>query len=234
MIEMNALAAVLLKKRNEHTMILNDNEQQTLALAGTLQSLYLMHQVAAQGEFDSNSTAAVLQPLAFYNPEDTLSAFGGHIDRLQIGLRQLQRFFGDSPNRDIAQYVMPIVSIELKLVKDMKMRQILQNAMQKTVSLLHNDEAIDDDNAPALSVQLTSAALIEHFARTYKNTASNIAPRIMVKGQQSYLQNESSANQIRALLLAALRSIAFFRHYGGKRIDFMLKRKQFVTISRQW
>ncbi len=227
-------------------MTMNNDEQQVIALAATLQALSSVEEVAVKGQFDERHALPIFHSLATYNPEDTLSAFGGDIYQLQYGIRQLKRLFGDELNRDLAQYLLAVVSIELKLVKNPAMRQILQQSLATLSAEINNfsitesendadSDSIDDEDVIQSAYKnteefLVSPEVVAELADTYKQTASQTEPRIMIKGNHQFLQNEQSANQIRALLLGALRAIGFFRHYGGKRMDFMLKRKQYLAI----
>lgn len=227
-------------------MTMNNDEQQVIALAATLQALSSVEEVAVKGQFDERHALPIFHSLAIYNPEDTLSAFGGDIYQLQYGIRQLKRLFGDELNRDLAQYLLAVVSIELKLVKNPAMRQILQQSLATLSAEINNfsitesennadSDSIDDEDVIQSAYKnteefLVSPEVIAELADTYKQTASQTEPRIMIKGNHQFLQNEQSANQIRALLLGALRAVGFFRHYGGKRMDFMLKRKQYLAI----
>ncbi len=230
-------------------MTMNNDEQQVIALAATLQALSSVEEIAVKGQFDERHALPIFHSLATYSPEDTLSAFGGDMYQLQYGIKQLKRLFGDELNRDLAQYLLAVVSIELKLVKNPTMRQILQQSLATlsaelnnfSVASSHSDDSELDDgelgddevvnsNYQSAEDFLVSSEIIAELATTYKQTASQIEPRIMIKGNHQFLQNEQSANQIRALLLGALRAIGFFRHYGGKRMDFMLKRKQYLAI----
>lgn len=250
MIRVNVWVVVSLSKRNnkENKRMMNNDEQQVLALAATIQALTSVHEIATRGKFDRYQATPVLQALVNYSPEDTLAAYGGDIAVLRPGLGQLKHLFSDNLDRDIAQYLLAVVSIELKLVRNTGMRHKLQNSLQAIANRLkennyqNKDDFFSDDDDEInnngtsehdLMEQITALSTIASFAEIYKQTASQTEPRIMIKGNHQNLQNEDSANQIRALLLAALRGAAFFRHYGGKRIDFMMKRKHYLTIAQK-
>ncbi len=185
-----------------------------------------------------------------------MQAYGNDSRLLSHGLKQLHHLFSDELDRDLAQYLLAVISIELKLVRNTQMRQVLQSALQSldiemeqldnaefsdNFTTIFDDEADDtaeqaaihhSTNAIAFERRLVSADMLTRFADIYKQTASQIEPRIMIKGNHTHLQNETSANQIRAVLLAALRGAAFFRHYDGKRVDFMLKRSRYLNIIK--
>lgn len=228
--------------------MMNEEAQQALALAATVQALSIVHEVATQGRFDEYQALPLLQGLATYSPEDTLTAYGGSIAPLRPGVTQLKKLFSDNANRDIAQYLLAVLSIELKLVRDTRMRQLLQrdlgqisqqiNVLSAETTAREDDEdsIVDlDESLPAdVLAHLASDEMIAQFAELYKQTASRTEPRIMIKGNHQFLQQETSANQIRAMLLAALRGAAFFRHYGGKRFDLMMKRGRYIEIAEQF
>lgn len=208
--------------------MINHDEQQVIALAACVQALTAVHEVATKGQFDEHRIKTVLFALTCYSPADTLAAYGGDTANLFHGLTQLERLFNDNLNRDIAQYLLAVVTLELKLVRNSRMRPFLAEKLQHFSEEL---ESLSDTEKKA--EQLILPSTIERFADLYKQTASQTEPRIMIKGNHEHLQNELSANQIRALLLAALRAAAFFRHYDGKRIDFMIKRKQYLTLTQK-
>lgn len=220
--------------------MINEDTQQAIALAAIIQALHLVHQVASKGEFDETSAHPVLQALIHYSPDDTLSAYGGNISALSLGIKQMKTMVNDNLNRDIAQYLMSVIAIELKLVRSNHMRHVLQTELQRLSNQLRQqiqftnnfDENADEGDDFGVDIagnsSITDPEAISEFALLYKQTASQTEPRIMIKGNHEFLQRESSANQIRALLLAALRAAAFFRHYGGKRLDLMMKRNQYI------
>lgn len=239
---MSVWAAALLSKLTKsryNTAMMNVDEQQVLSLAATLQALRLVQAVATEGKFDTDKAAPVLQALVSYNPDDTLEAYGGNLDALQPGMALLRGLFTENPDRDLSQYLLTVIAIELKLVRDARMRRILQTEMQRLAQQAHHQPAFDDNEISSDELfqgetALVSDDMLAEFAALYKQTASQTEPRIMVKGNQQFLQQESSANQIRALLLAALRGAAFYRHNGGKRFDLMVKRKQYLHILASW
>ncbi|MBS9777456.1 MAG: DUF489 family protein [Gammaproteobacteria bacterium] len=215
----------------------NNDEQQVIALAGTVQALTAVQAVSTRGEFDEAHALPIFYSLINYNSEDTLSAYDNNRFALNYGFSQLKKLFSDELDRDLAQYILAVISIERKLVTNPNMRALLQSDLLSLCNELRNNDSspstYDEDDiitTESLDEKLVRSDTIEQFANLYKKTASNTEPRIMIKGDQQYLQREGSANQIRALLLGALRGAAFFRHYGGKRVDFMMKRKTYLEL----
>ncbi|MGB1613059.1 MAG: DUF489 family protein, partial [Arenicellales bacterium] len=67
----------------------------------------------------------------------------------------------------------------------------------------------------------------------YTETLSHLGPRIMIKGEQSYLEDQRNVNEIRALLLAGVRCAYVFSELGGKKWHLFLNRKSTAAIAGQ-
>ena len=76
----------------------------------------------------------------------------------------------------------------------------------------------------------------QHFSSTHENVIANLGTlytetlstfrfRIQVNGDYNYLQQQRIANQIRALLLASVRSAILWRQVGGNRFQLLFYRK---------
>ena len=59
------------------------------------------------------------------------------------------------------------------------------------------------------------------IADLYSQTLSKLSPKIMVRGEQSILSQPYIANEIRALLLAGIRSAMLWRQYGGSKFSLL-------------
>jgi len=68
----------------------------------------------------------------------------------------------------------------------------------------------------------------------YADTISNLKPRVMVQGNPHYLGQAGVVAEIRALLLAAVRSAVLWRQTGGQYWDFLFSRKTMLeAVARQ-
>ena len=68
----------------------------------------------------------------------------------------------------------------------------------------------------------------------YADTISHLRPRIMVQGNPHYLGQAGVVSEIRALLLAAVRSAMLWRQLGGSQWHFLLARRAMVdAVVRQ-
>src|SRR3546814_18680158 len=66
-------------------------------------------------------------------------------------------------------------------------------------------------------------------SKLYASTVSNLRPNVMVQGNPHYLGQADIVSEIRALLLAALRSAVLWRQMGGSLFDFLLGRRQMLA-----
>ncbi|SOO34762.1 High frequency lysogenization protein hflD homolog (fragment) [Xanthomonas citri pv. fuscans] len=67
----------------------------------------------------------------------------------------------------------------------------------------------------------------------YAQTISHLRPKVMVQGNPHYLGQAGVVAEIRALLLAALRSAVLWRQMGGSLWDFLFaKRAMIEAVDR--
>ena len=75
------------------------------------------------------------------------------------------------------------------------------------------------------TVNATHDNVIANLGTLYTETLSTFRFRIQVNGDYNYLQQQRIANQIRALLLASVRSAILWRQVGGNRLQLLFYRK---------
>ena len=71
----------------------------------------------------------------------------------------------------------------------------------------------------------THPEVIAELAKLYADTLGTLRPRVMVQGNPHYLGQAGVVADIRALLLAALRSAVLWRQLGGSLWDFVFQRR---------
>jgi len=103
-------------------------------------------------------------------------------------------------------------------------------------NLISNNETVDQlrsgiDKAQQLDFNILDEVMINHLANLYRNSISHLSPRIVISGQQQYLNNELVAAKIRASLLAGLRSVVLWRQCGGTRPGLLLSRSKYMRVA---
>lgn len=190
----------------------------TLALAGVFQSVYLVREIAHHGTVPSNLLEVSIRSLFEMDPPDTESVYGGRSE-LHIGLKLLKdQIGGDTKKADIeiTKYVVSLLHLERKLVRNQALMGRLKEGITRARTQVEH-------------YSYTHENVLAALADLYVNTVSTLTPRIIVSGQRGHLTNPANANKVRALLLAAVRSVVLWRQSGGNRFQLLFKRKQLAA-----
>jgi len=201
----------------------------TIALAGIFQATQLVHQLAYTGKADSDDFETCINSL-FVTDADTTVATFGDITRLRSGLQALIEQLGGSGEAstqtpqsrqlDATKYAIGIMVLERKLSKNPD--------MLKTVF-----EGIERARSQAEHFSITHENVIASLAHTYSQTISTLLPKIMVNGEHTHLANPTTADRIRALLLAAIRAAVLWRQCQGNRWQLFFKRKKILDEAQR-
>ena len=76
--------------------------------------------------------------------------------------------------------------------------------------------------------------VLSELGSLYADTVSHLRPRVLVQGNPHYLGQAAVVAEIRAVLLAGLRSAVLWRQLGGSLWDFILHRKAMVIAIDAW
>ncbi|NOQ35361.1 MAG: high frequency lysogenization protein HflD [Methylococcaceae bacterium] len=195
-------------------MSLNTFTNQTIALAGISQSAALVQQLATTGKADAEMMEASIGSLLKINSDSVEDVFGG-LKGLKFGLEQFQlQITGyNIENRDQARYAASLVFLERKLSKQPEMLETIYKGIQRSQQQTEHFELMHEN-------------VLANLGDVYFNTISTIEPRIMVNGDEQYLQRTEVVNKIRSLLLAGVRSAMLWRQCGGARWKFLFYRKK--------
>ncbi len=195
---------------------------QTIALAGVAQAVYLVKQIAKTGSTDDEAMEASIKSILKIDStsvEDVFDGLGG----IRIGLQQLGKQLSGPPAIDGEQvnYAATLVFLERKLVKQPEFLEQIRTGIEIAAA-----------EAEQLSTVLDEKILIK-LADLYQNTISKLHPRIIINGEQAYLTDTENTTRIRALLLAGVRSAFLWRQCGGNRWKFLLYRKKIQEEIQQ-
>ena len=192
---------------------------QTLALAGIYQAASLVKQIATKGITNSAHIESSLETLFRFDATTVDDVFGS-VAGVMHGVKVLHQNINDRSTRDIdvTKYVISLLMLERKLTNNSAMLEQIDNQLKKIESQF-NFFSLNHENTFAKLGQL------------YQDSISTLGPRIIVNGEQLYLNNEINANKIRALLLAGIRSAVLWRQCGGSRLQFLFGRKAYLRES---
>ncbi len=201
--------------------MLKSIRNQTIAMAGVSQAVYLVQQLAKRGIAETSTIESSISSVLRIDADNVDDVFGG-LGGIAMGLRKLGRQLLSSNTMDPeqARYAAVLVFLEKKLMQDHGMVKKLRVGVEKAAAIAENRPVLDD-------------AVIGALAETYQGTVSQLSPKIMVNGEQIHLTNLENANRIRALLLAGIRSVVLWKQCGGSRFKFFFTRGKILAQTQQ-
>lgn len=192
------------------------------ALAGLLQAVRLVQQMANNGQAETQPLAACIDSLFHFDAESTEAVYGSAAD-LEPGLRRLvAQLDGSGSDRDAAQTRIAANVLRLE-------RRFIANSA--CVEAVRAD--LESLAAQRAELGATHPDLLASLGRVYAERISPLGPRVLVQGNPVYLTQPGVVGEVRATLLAALRSAVLWRQVGGSYWDLLLSRRAMVDIARE-
>lgn len=195
---------------------------QVLPLAGLLHATTLVRQLAHEGRIDADQFACAIEPVLRLEPESVEAVYGGAECRHSMITVLKAQLAGGGAGRDLeaARYSATLMHLERKLVR----RDDLMNRLR---------EGLETAQAQAEHFPVTHENVVARLADLYANTVSQLEPKILVQGNQRYLEEAGTANRVRALLLAGMRSAVLWRQCGGSRLKLILGRNRLMRTASE-
>ena len=199
----------------------SQNEEKVLCLAALLQQCKLVDQLATAGSANTEELDTCLQQLFIFDHEHVSEAFGG-VANLVPGLQLLLDLLdqrAEGANRNVLNYTIGLLHLERKVSKNSAMLKTIRSRLEHASFKINHFDSNDSNIAISL-------------AGIYQDTLSTLKYRIQVNGNMQHLHDDFTANRIRALLLAGMRSARFWRMVGGSRLDFVFKRSAYADTAK--
>ena len=196
----------------------NPFDDRVLALAGLLQALAQVRRIADTGQSDTAVVQASLDSVFRIDAIDTVAVYG-QVDLLRPGLRQLRDYLANG-NKDetLGKLALAVLQLERRFLRNTVVADKLQAGLLRL--------------APQAQAQgSTHPEVIAELAKLYADTLGTLRPRVMVQGNPHYLGQAGVVADIRALLLAALRSAVLWRQLGGSLWDLVFQRRSMAAAT---
>ncbi|MGA0343368.1 MAG: lysogenization protein HflD [Arenicellales bacterium] len=194
-------------------------ENRVLALAGIAQCSKLVQDIARRGRASEDAKRETLARIIVFDESDPEIALGG-IESNALGLADLMVKRADPFLMERVRTITAIVNLERFLCKQPQVIRTLRSRLETFAEWLGSSD-------------IDSPTSVDELAAIYTETLSHLGPRIMIKGEQSYLEDQRNVNEIRALLLAGVRCAYVFSELGGKKWHLFLNRKSTASIAGQ-
>ena len=199
-----------------------DNFQaRTLALAGVFRAAALVDVLANNGIISAEDLEISVKSIFETDPDDTIEVFG-NLSNLSAGFQTVLNQLGkDSNNRniDIARYVVSMLFLERRLMKNAEMLDTLSTGVELATRQSEH-------------FSTTHENVIANIADLYSRTISELGPRIMVNGEQHFLTATAISNKIRTVLLAGIRSAVLWQQLGGRRWHILFQRNRYLQEAK--
>lgn len=195
-----------------------DWSHNALALAGVFQATALVDQIARTGYVPSDAYLCSINSLLQQNPE-SVEAVYGNLSGLEMGLQIMTTLLSNKADKEhpnTMRYVMSILHLQNKVRKNNSMLSNMGERLEQAARQAEHFDNVVHDN------------VVGNLADIYTDTVSTFKFRIQVSGDANYLQQTRIANQIRALLFAAIRSATLWRQVDGSRLDILIQRKRLL------
>jgi high frequency lysogenization protein len=197
-------------------------KDRALALAGLLQAVHLVQQMAQTGQAESKPLAACIDSLFRFEADTPEAVFDGAI-KLEPGLQRLVNQLEGGAGRDAAltRMAMTVLHLERRFMR--------QHGAVEAVRA-----GLEDIGRQHAHWGPTHPTVLARLGELYAKELSPIGPRVLVQGNPVYLGQPDLVGEVRATLLAAIRAAVLWRQLGGSYFDFLFGRRALVQSARGW
>ena len=218
---------------------LNVRQNRALALAAVFQSAQLTHMTALTGRQSIGEhgnfyleqlvkASLNIRPQSIQNCQ-TLDYFN-QLSDISLGLKTLESSitqpFNTAPKSKIPKfssaklpmsYAMALLHLEKKVYSNPKFVEIIEQSQQKILRQL----SFFDNN-------YLHPSILANLAQTYVDTAGQINPRIMVRGNAEAFKDSAHTNRIRAALFTGLQLAHLWRQSGGSSWSMIFSKRKLL------
>lgn len=189
--------------------------ERVLALAGLAQALAQVRRIADTGQANASVLQTSLDSV-FRIDASSPSAVYGNTAQLRPGLVLVQDYFSSRiKDEHLPRLGLAVLQLERRFVRDGEMTDKVLRGIREQA-----------DNAQRLGS--AHPDVIAALGTLYADTLSHLRPRVLVQGNPHYLGQPGVVAEVRAVLLAAVRSAVLWRQLGGSYWDLVLRKRAMV------
>ncbi|WP_460761880.1 lysogenization protein HflD [Lysobacter fragariae] len=183
-----------------------------LALAGLAQALAQVRRIADTGQAHADVMGTALDSIFRIDAGTAEQVYGG-TNSLRPGLLVLRDYFdGSLPDDQLQRLALAVIQLERRFVRDAEMASRVQAGIRA-------------QGGTAAQLGSTHPDVLNALGALYADTLSHLRPRVLVQGNPHYLGQAPVVAEVRAVLLAAVRSAVLWRQMGGSLWDFLLRKR---------
>ncbi|PJK10440.1 lysogenization regulator HflD [Lysobacteraceae bacterium NML120232] len=182
-----------------------------LALAGILLALKEVRHLAENGRVNQTHLSTAIDSVFRLDADSTVDVYGS-IAALHEGLRSLRDYLqGAMPDQQLPRLALSVLQLERNFERNAESIDKVRQEISRLTPLAHNEGSTHPD-------------VLRELGSLYSKALSPLRPKVMVQGNPHYLGRSDVVTEIRALLLAAVRSAMLWRQMGGTQWDFVFQR----------
>ena len=194
--------------------------QRVLALAGMAQALAQVRRIAETGQSEAAVVQTAMDSVFRIDADSPQEVYGSAAD-LAPGLRLLRDYFGgEGKDEQLPRLALSVLQLERRFVRE-----------ADTVKAVSG--GIADIGSQARESGSTHPDVLSALGLLYADTISHLRPKVMVQGNPHYLGQPGVVAEIRAILLAAVRSAVLWRQLGGSFWDLLFSRKAMAEAAHE-
>lgn len=187
-----------------------------VALAGLLQALAQVRRIADTGEGNEEILAVCINSLFRFDARTTADVYGG-LECVRPGLLLLREYLaGTAADQALPRLALPVMQLERRFIRDGEMADLVRDKLYGLLNLV-------EEHGP------THPDVLAPLGELYAQTLSTLRPRVLVQGNPHYLGQPAVVAEVRAVLLAAVRSAVLWRQRGGSYLDFAFQRRSMLA-----
>ena len=196
-------------------------DDRVLALAGLAQALRQVRRIADTGQADAAVLATSLDSVFRIDAATPEDVYGGARE-VRPGLLLLRDYLSNQGgDTQLPKLALAVTQLERRFSAD--------DAVGEAVH-----EGILAIKPRAGQLGSSHPEVLSALGSLYADTVSHLRPKVMVQGNPHYLGQADIVAEIRAILLAALRSAVLWRQMGGSAWDIFLRRRAMQQAIEGW
>lgn len=200
--------------------ISNPMSQRVLALAGLLQALAQVRRIADTGQANAAVLTTALDSVFRIDAPTPAEVYGGST-AVRPGLMLLRDYFtNEARDEQLPRLALAVIQLERRFVRD---RELGHRVQEGILAQAPEVERLGSSTHPEV---------LSALGALYAETLSHLRPRVLVQGNPHYLAQASVVAEVRAVLLAAIRSAVLWRQLGGSLWDFLLRRREMLAAVK--
>ena len=195
-------------------------DQQLYSLAALYQSCNAISRIAWEGQYDEKEFLPLIKSILDVDSDDPLTIYQQPIS-LKSGFEFLKKQVVDdifTRSSETRRYISSIKD----LVKRINTSNIIDEQFRKRIDRINENE-----------YEKNTDNIVLEIGQLYKDTFSQLEPRIVISGDNQYLKQDLNAARIRTALMAAIRSVYLWKSCNGSDLKFFLFKKKYINRIRE-